>query len=231
MLWTHWGVSGPVVLDASRVWTVNRGEGRSVRVEASLIPGTEAQEAERWLIRAAERGPRRGVVSVLTERLPRRVAEEAARRAAAKGAGVGVRAARGVGDAQERGIEDGEERGACGGEVEMGRVTRELRRALVGQLTAMELPIAGDRGWNHAEVTAGGVPMAEVDYRTMESRIVGGLHLAGEMLDVDGRIGGFNFQWAWATGRAAGIAARKMLEEYDRDERTEIDRGSGPGRR
>ena len=64
-----------------------------------------------------------------------------------------------------------------------------------------------DRGWDFAEVTAGGVPLEEVDYRTMESRRTPGLYLVGEILDVDGRIGGFNFQWAWTTGFLAGRAA------------------------
>ena len=68
-------------------------------------------------------------------------------------------------------------------------------------------PSSQHRGWNYAEVTAGGVPLNEIDYRTMESRKVPGLHLAGEILDCDGRIGGFNFQWAWATGYLAGKAA------------------------
>jgi predicted flavoprotein YhiN len=63
-----------------------------------------------------------------------------------------------------------------------------------------------DRGWNYAEVTAGGVPLEEVNFRTMESRLVPGLYLIGEILDCDGRIGGFNFQWAWATGLLAGRA-------------------------
>ena len=61
----------------------------------------------------------------------------------------------------------------------------------------------GDRGWNYAEVTAGGVPLSEIDSRTMESRKVPGLYLIGEILDCDGRIGGFNFQWAWSTGYLA----------------------------
>ena len=65
------------------------------------------------------------------------------------------------------------------------------------------------RGYDHAEVTAGGVPLKEVDLRTMESRPCPGLHLVGEILDVDGRLGGFNFQWAWSSARAAslGVAA------------------------
>ena len=67
--------------------------------------------------------------------------------------------------------------------------------------------MTADRGWNYAEVTAGGVPLEEIDYRTMESKLVPGLYVIGEMLDCDGRIGGFNFQWAWATGYIAGCAA------------------------
>ena len=58
----------------------------------------------------------------------------------------------------------------------------------------------------HAETTAGGVPLSEVRLDTMESRCCPGLHLIGEMLDVDGRVGGFSFQWAWASGTLAGQA-------------------------
>jgi predicted flavoprotein YhiN len=81
----------------------------------------------------------------------------------------------------------------------------------VHALTNFLLPVERDRGWNFAEVTAGGVPLQEIDYRTMASRKVPGLYLVGEMLDCDGRIGGFNFQWAWATGYLAGRAA--VLDE------------------
>ncbi len=62
------------------------------------------------------------------------------------------------------------------------------------------------RGYNYAEATAGGVALDEIDPSTMESRICPGLYLVGEMLDVDGRIGGFNFQWAWSTAYVAGRA-------------------------
>ena len=74
-------------------------------------------------------------------------------------------------------------------------------------LKRLSLPITGTRGFPKAEVTAGGVTLSEVDPRTMESRICPGLYIAGEMLDVDGPIGGYNFQAAFSTGRAAGIAA------------------------
>jgi predicted Rossmann fold flavoprotein len=84
---------------------------------------------------------------------------------------------------------------------------RDQRRALLDTLFERRLPVAGDRGFTHAETTAGGVPLAEVDLKTMESRIQPALHLCGEILDVDGRIGGFNFQWAWASGWIAGASA------------------------
>jgi predicted flavoprotein YhiN len=67
--------------------------------------------------------------------------------------------------------------------------------------------VAGTRGYDHAEVTAGGVALAEIDPATMQSRACPGLYLVGEVLDVDGRIGGFNFQWAWSS---AMVAARSL---------------------
>jgi predicted Rossmann fold flavoprotein len=90
-----------------------------------------------------------------------------------------------------------------------GDLSRDARRKLVSVVTATTLPITGDRGFAVAEATAGGVPLSEVKLETMESRICPGLYLAGEVLDVDGRIGGFNFQWAWASGFVAGSAAGK----------------------
>jgi predicted Rossmann fold flavoprotein len=88
-----------------------------------------------------------------------------------------------------------------------GDVPREARRRLAAAVTATPLPVVGDRGFTVAEATAGGVPLTEVRLETMESRVCPGLHLAGEVLDVDGRIGGFNFQWAWASGFVAGRSA------------------------
>lgn len=85
-------------------------------------------------------------------------------------------------------------------------LTRNSRKRLLDAATNLLLPVAATRGWNAAEVTAGGVPLDEVDPRTMESRRCPGLFLVGEILDVDGRIGGFNFQWAWASGFVAGQA-------------------------
>jgi predicted flavoprotein YhiN len=93
------------------------------------------------------------------------------------------------------------------GAATTGDLTREARRSLAALVTATPLPIMSDRGFTVAEATAGGIPLTEVRLETMESRISPGLHFAGEVLDVDGRIGGFNFQWAWASGYVAGESA------------------------
>lgn len=91
----------------------------------------------------------------------------------------------------------------------LAQLPRERRRALAESLAALPLPIRGDRGYSFAETTAGGVSLRDIDHRTMRSRVVPNLFLCGELLDVDGRIGGFNFQWAWATGYLAGTAAAR----------------------
>jgi predicted Rossmann fold flavoprotein len=81
------------------------------------------------------------------------------------------------------------------------------RRRLIEVLVQGELPWSGDEGYRKAEVTGGGVSLAEIDPRTMESRRHPGLFICGEVLDAFGPIGGYNFLWAWATGRAAGTGA------------------------
>jgi predicted flavoprotein YhiN len=77
----------------------------------------------------------------------------------------------------------------------------------VALLARYPLPWTGDEGYKKAEVTGGGVALGEIDPRTMESRLHPGLFLCGELLDAFGPIGGFNFVWAWVTGRAAGTAS------------------------
>ena len=84
---------------------------------------------------------------------------------------------------------------------------RTERLSLIGHLTSYVLPVSGDEGYKKAEVTGGGVALDEVEPRTLESRRCQGLYFCGEILDAFGPIGGHNFAWAWATGRAAGLAA------------------------
>lgn len=87
------------------------------------------------------------------------------------------------------------------------RLTKEERRRLATRLGAYPLPWTGNEGYRKAEVTGGGVALGEVDPKTLESRIHPGLFLCGELLDAFGPIGGYNFAWAWSTGRTAGLGA------------------------
>ena len=96
-------------------------------------------------------------------------------------------------------------------DVPLYRLTREARRRVVDALTAFPIPATGTEGYRTAEVTGGGVALEEVDPGSGRSKLVPGLFLAGEILDAFGPIGGFNFQWAWATGRTAGKAAARSL--------------------
>ena len=177
LLWTHFGMSGPVVMDASRHWVMAHAAGQRVEMRCNFLPGLGFAQVEKLLIEAAGRRPRAAVQRLIAERLPDRLA---AVLLPAAGIDPAARAA---------------------------QLFRAQRRALVHTLTAFVLPVARARGWDFAEVTAGGVPLAEIDYRTLASRKCPGLYLVGEMLDCDGRIGGFNFQWAWSTGYLAGRAA------------------------
>src|SRR5207253_11268537 len=91
------------------------------------------------------------------------------------------------------------------------QLKKDERLRLVDALARYELPYTGDEGYKKAEVTGGGVALSEVDPRTLESRLQSGLYLCGEILDAFGPIGGYNFAWAWATGRAAGLASQSAM--------------------
>jgi predicted Rossmann fold flavoprotein len=176
LLWTHFGISGPVVLDISRHWLRARLEERDVTMTANLVGGESFESIDaRWMALAAER-PRATVTTVLAEMLPSAV-------------GTALTARLGIDRA-----------------TVLARLRRDARRALAHALSAWPLEITGSRGYNYAEATAGGIPLDEIDSSTMASRQCAGLYLTGEVLDVDGRIGGFNFQWAWATARVAAEA-------------------------
>ena len=180
MLWTHFGISGPAALDMSRHWLRARLDGSEVQLTARLAGGLGFDELDARLQQLAAERPRASAQSSLAALVPASVAEAVTRR-------IGL-----------------------DGSIQLARLGREDRRRLVHALTRWIVPVLDSRGYNFAEATAGGVPLTEIDPATMESRVCPGLFLVGEILDVDGRIGGFNFQWAWSSARVAAraIAAR-----------------------
>ncbi len=97
------------------------------------------------------------------------------------------------------------------GSTVLAQLSRGARLRLIELLTRFPLPWSGDEGYKKAEVTGGGVALEEVDPRTLESKLRPRLFLAGELLDAFGPIGGYNFVWAWTTGRLAGLGAAASL--------------------
>lgn len=172
-LCTHFGLSGPSVLDISRYYLDARAEDPATTLVINWLPGETVESIDR-VLRARDD---RSVAGVLRTRLPERLA-----RALCMEAGAAPT-------------------------MPISRLSREIRRRLACTIVEMPLPITGDRGFKVAEVTAGGVPLRELNLSTMESRICPGLSLCGEICDVDGRIGGYNFQWAWSSGYVAGVSA------------------------
>ena len=92
-------------------------------------------------------------------------------------------------------------------------MTKEQRAALLDLIKHLPVPILKKRPIDEAIITSGGVKTAEVDPKTMQSKKLPGLYLAGELLDADAYTGGFNLQIAWATGRAAGKAAAERIRK------------------
>jgi predicted Rossmann fold flavoprotein len=87
----------------------------------------------------------------------------------------------------------------------MAELPRAIRNKMIESLKQYRIEISGTLGYPKAEVTAGGVELGEVNFQDMQSRRQAGLYLAGEILDLDGPIGGYNFQAAWSTGHTAGL--------------------------
>ena len=177
LLWTHFGISGPVVMDASRFWTLGHEQGETVEVYGNFVIGQTQEQMKSWFIAQATDNPRRSLLKTWAQQIPERFAEALCSHV------------------------------ECDPKTAVAQLPRKTRDRLLASLTKFPFPIDQDRGWNYAEVTAGGVPLEEINFRTMESKLVPGLYLIGEILDCDGRIGGFNFHWAWATGFLAGRAA------------------------
>ncbi len=182
MLCTHFGLSGPAVLDISRYFLGVRRHDPLAELTINWMPPQTFETLDGALTPGGGTGTRaRTALRVLTEDLPDPLPERLAR---ALCGSVGIDPA-----------------------IGLDQLKRDVRRALARALVRTSLPVTGDRGFTHAEVTAGGVPLCELVLESMESRVCPGLHVCGEVCDVDGRIGGFNFQWAWASGYAAGCAA------------------------
>jgi len=178
-LFTHRGWSGPAVLDVSHVVERARLAGRIAEVRICFGESLAGDVAARWDAGLVGTAGGRLLSSFLSKSL---IPDRLIR--------LLLETAR---------VPD----------VKLSNLSRDARARVVETLTAFPLPATGTEGYRTAEVTGGGVALEEVDAGSGRSRLVPGLFFAGEILDAFGPIGGFNFQWAWATGRTAGEAAAR----------------------
>ena len=178
MLFTHFGLSGPVILSAS----AHMKPGEHYTVVIDLKPALDEQKLDQRLLRDFEQYQNRNFENVLHELLPKAMVPVAVKRS-----GIGP-------------------------EQKVHSITRQQRQALVQLIKHFDIEIACKAPIEEAIVTSGGIKVNEIDPKTMQSKLVRGLYFAGEIIDVDAYTGGFNLQIAWATGRAAGLAAAAYAE-------------------
>jgi predicted Rossmann fold flavoprotein len=180
ILFTHEGLSGPGILDLSRY--IRAGDV----LKLSFVPDDKRKALEEWLVDRARQDGKRSLLSVLADlshlELP-------------------------IVPLYPRLIKRILEISGIANDLQMAQLTREMRSCLIDNLAGLSLVVSDLCGYNTAMVTRGGVETVEVDPKTMQSRLVRGLYLVGEVLDVDGDTGGYNLQAAFSTGM---LAARSI---------------------
>lgn len=175
LLFAHFGLTGPVALDASRAVS-GHATPDSLQLELDFLPGMKEAELEQYLREASLAHGKKQLAGLMAEKLPRRLI-----------------------DALLSLCNQPLDRRAAG-------LSRLDRVTLVNSMKHLRVPVRGTLGFEKAEVTSGGVSLDEVDSRDMQSKLAPGLYFAGEVLDLDGPIGGYNFQAAWSTGWLAGAS-------------------------
>ncbi len=181
LLFTHFGVSGPLVLSASA--HIRHFDKKSYRLELDLKPALDEQQLDKRLLSDFRKHTNSDFCNALGELLPQKM----------------------IGALVERsGIPPHEK---------VHDLTRAQRAAVLGLLKHWSIEIEAPMPVENAIITSGGVKVGEIDPKTMASKKIAGLYFAGELIDVDAYTGGFNLQIAWATGKAAGEAAAKYIQE------------------
>ena len=180
MLFTHWGVSGPIILSGSahllRYKNVEELlKGGKIELSINLKPALTEEKLENRILRDFEAQKNKEFKNSLNELLPKKLIEPIIRMS---------------------GIDENKK---------VNSITKQERKNLVKLLQDFRIKINGFRPINEAIVTSGGISVKEINPKTMESKIIHGLYFAGEIIDVDAYTGGFNLQIAWSTGYTAGM--------------------------
>jgi predicted Rossmann fold flavoprotein len=186
MLFTHFGVSGPIVLSMSKHAVSAQLQGRDVTLSVDLKPALDEQKLDNRLLRDLDAHGKRQFRTLLKELLPQKLIPVCIDL-------TGISATKPA-----------------------HQITAEERERLRIWLKDFQLKVSDHRSFNEAIVTAGGVDTREVDPRTMGSRLVEGLYFAGEVLDIDADTGGYNLQAAFSTGWLAGRSAAELALDLRR---------------
>jgi predicted Rossmann fold flavoprotein len=180
MVCTEDGVGGPAVLEVSRYLTDHLPAGETgIGITLDLVPHVGEVHLEAQIAERIAANPKKKAINVLAEFVPKRLAIVLSRQ------------------------------GGCDDHLAAGQLKKDARKKLAGMLKALPLSIVRTRPIAEATVTRGGVSVAEVEPKTMESKLCAGLFFAGEVLDVDGPCGGYNLQACWSTAALAGSCAAK----------------------
>ena len=181
MLFTHFGLSGPLILSASAVIGPMLRK-KELKLEIDLKPALSEEQLDQRLLRDFKEVQNKELRNSLSGLFPSRLISEVIRQSGVK---------------EDRRIHD---------------LTKEERAALVRATKGLSYTLTGLRGFSEAIVTKGGVSVKDVNPSTMESKKLGGLYFAGELMDIDAMTGGFNLQIAWSTGWLAGLNAAALPE-------------------
>ena len=177
ILFTDYGISGPPVLQLSRIASYGISTGQKVILKVNILCTMREQETEEFLENRMAvfnyRTVHDSFIGVINKKLIPVILKEA----------------------------------RINNNTLCGDLTWKEKKKLFNLLNSWEFPVRDTNGFNNSQVTAGGVSTKEVNEKTLESKIVPGLYFAGEILDVDGDSGGFNLQWAWSSGYVAGKSA------------------------
>ncbi len=183
LIFTHFGLSGPTILNLSRKMTELENQKENIFISIDLKPAMDKKALDIFLQKDFIKHANKNVINYLAETVPAKLAKALLRLA------------------------------NIPAEKKNNVITREERGKIVNLLKDLRLTVVGDTGFDQAMVTRGGVELKEVDPKTMQSKIVPNLYLAGEVLDLDGPTGGYNLQICWSTGHAAGTYCTKNKNE------------------
>ncbi len=177
MLFTHYGVSGPLILSGSSHYVHKLRENKKTRLLIDLKPALTYEQLDKRILREFEENKNRQFKNAIGKLFPSKL--------------VPIMPIL----------------SQINPDKKVNEITKEERERFVKTIKQMELTITGLRDYNEAVITKGGVATNEISPSTMESKLVKNLYFAGEVIDLDALTGGFNLQIAWSTGHLAGISA------------------------